>query len=662
MRVTLLEITRWRNFEDVEIALDGDASLICLVGENGTGKSNLLELLDFAAEAWGLTPQSTVKRPFPAGRFHPHRVRVRLALDSQSRAWIDEGLAPSHLAQWDGTLDFEATATPHRGAWGESFVVVRNDADGISGWRVLAGGFAAELEASNIASLVTSRLKSFNAVTHLYVHADRTFGPFGFDDSQVFAAAREDQNRAEWLRQQAAVRTEDAYAEWIRAMLGQQHRLAITHYEDDLDAVRAGRERPTPGDPLQSYREGLAAVLPHLRFDRLDNETRQLLFDVGAQTLPYHELSAGERELAFLVGQLDRFPIGQGLFLLDEPELHLNADLVRTWLEYLRRSVRGSQAWIATHSLDAVEVVGSDATLLIERSSDRVVRSIAPLRDRPVIEALAGAVGSPAFSVARNRFILIEGERPKGERERFRAVLGSSSSDRFVESGGCQQVLAKHSLLSALASEEEQLRIGAIIDRDFRSDADITALVGSGICVLPVHEIENFFLHPATLYALAQQARQTPEQADELLRSAADSVAGQWILERTAAGRAWNEIPGVAIGHAKGLSWASIKPDFKAGLQRLAELLSSDDRDEVVRHRAALMTSARAYDALRSKTEEFWKACLGKEALARVAAGLGLIGPEAYEQRALALWTSGLPRPEETQEVIAYIRAIRVVR
>jgi predicted ATPase len=58
------------------------------------------------------------------------------------------------------------------------------------------------------------------------------------------------------------------------------------------------------------------------------------VFDSSGVHLPFAELSDGEREIAFLVGQIERFKLRRGLLPIDEPELHLNPDLLRTWLQF----------------------------------------------------------------------------------------------------------------------------------------------------------------------------------------------------------------------------------------------------------------------------------------------------------------------------------------
>src|SRR6185437_14555785 len=104
--------------------------------------------------------------------------------------------------------------------------------------------------------------------------------------------------------------------------------------------------------------------------------------------------------------------------------------------------------------------------------------------------ALSAAIGSPAFSLAKLRVVFVEGDRQTRERERFYAVCGSPETNRFLEGGGCAEVLRRLGMITELAGEtEEQLKIGGIIDRDFRTDPEVLQLEASaGVHVLGCHE------------------------------------------------------------------------------------------------------------------------------------------------------------------------------
>jgi hypothetical protein len=83
-------------------------------------------------------------------------------------------------------------------------------------------------------------------------------------------------------------------------------------------------------------------------FRGVDTRKRTVLFEVDGTSLTFDDLSGGEREIAFLLGQIERFRLRRGLLLIDEPELHLNPELLRRWLSYLRGTAESGQVWIAT--------------------------------------------------------------------------------------------------------------------------------------------------------------------------------------------------------------------------------------------------------------------------------------------------------------------------
>jgi hypothetical protein len=341
----------------------------------------------------------------------------------------------------------------------------------------------------------------------------------------------------------------------------------------------------------------------------------------------------------------------------------LNAALLRGWLEYLRGAVETGQVWIATHVLEAAEAAGLDATLVLERADDRVVRSVAPLGNRPALRTLAGQLGSPAFSVGTSRFLLIEGDRPGRERERFTRVLDSPPRDRFLESGGHREVLTKLGTLRALASEEEQLQIGGFVDRDFRTDEEAAALETEyGVCVLPVHEIENFFLQPELLGALVAQADGDPQTAFDRLVDVTDAAAGLWIWERARQQQRWEGDLGPAQQVARTLTWVDVEPDARAALQSVVDAVPNLSAADQVRWRAALVSSAEAYRTLRGDSASLWKHCFGKEALRDLAPALGAANAEAVEDRAVRLWRTGaVGRPAELAVMREYLAGVPVL-
>jgi hypothetical protein len=564
---------------------------------------------------------------------------------------------------WDGSLTFATRS------WAGVTVpeipagIGYSTAEGQGGSYValLAGGVEPTHSAA-VGSHVSQLLRELPELLHLYIDAERVFPPAEIRDEEILALARQDTTVPQWLKQQAAQMTQNLYLEWMRSMLGRQQRLQSEYFQEAMTAHRQGGTPPPPVDPLDSYRTALNQVLPHLRFLRLDQEARRLIFDSSGSPLPYEELSGGERELAFLIGQIDRFGVRDGLFLLDEPELHLNPELLRGWLDYLRSTVGAGQAWVATHSLEAAEVAGPSATLVLDRDDDRLVRRIAPIADRPALTTLAAAVGTPAFSVARSRFVLIEGTRERRERERFAAVLDTGVADRFIEADGCMEVIARVRALRQLASEEEQLRVGGIVDRDFRTEEErLSLLADDGIYVLCVHEVENLFLQPELLGRLLSELDRSPDEVTALLQSGADPDAGRWAFEKAKAEEKWREDARATVTVAGGLAWKDVA-DTNDAARRIAGAIPDIQGAEVARRRLAIRRRLDEYATMRTDVERLAGQCFGKQTLKRIARSLGFRDSSMVEARAAVLWRSGqVPRPSEAAGIRGYLDQIPVL-
>lgn len=666
MKISRIKIGRWRNLADFEVEFDPNAEFICLVGENGAGKSNLLEAITYAAPHFGLTTNVSAKRPFPPHAAQPTNIAITLDLedDSASHGLIAEGIDPTSVGLWDGTLTFqveslqlEAGQPPPPPQVPQTF---NSHGETFYAWgTVLAGGVPDATRAYELASRVVARHQQSERVLHLYIDAERVFPEFSITDAEVLERARQDDRAPAAIRQQAALATQNLYTEWMRSMLGERQRMQGEYYNVAQEASRGGEPIPPPTDPLNSYREALRSVLPHLEFKRLDLEARRLVFDSAGQELAYEHLSGGERELAFLIGQMERFGVKDGIFLLDEPELHLNAELLQRWLGYLRSSTASGQVLIATHSLEAVEAAGLASTFTLERDEDRIVRRAEPIGERPALVTLAPLLGTPAFSVSASTFVLIEGERAGRERERFVQVTGAEPTVRFIEAGGCRQVAARLAGLLLLAQEtDEQVRAGAFVDRDHRSDEQVIAFEDAhAVSVLPVHEIENYFLHPDLLDALSAESGTTGD-GHLLLREAADPRAGEWVWRRTLYQQDWHQVPARCLEIARSFAWEQIATDVSAAAQTMLEPYEQVESASgtASQRRAALAAAIRSYREAREERERLWREVEGKEVLANVADALGFKGPEALEGHAFRIWREGeVERPPEAESLNTYI-------
>jgi ABC-type thiamine transport system ATPase subunit len=642
MRIRRIVIRKWRYFANIELQLDDQAALVCIVGANGTGKSHLLELIGACAEKLGLSQGIEIPRGDPFSDPHEFSLQFYLA-PGVSGAVEDAVGGRSGSSAWDRTVTISSERT------GNDHLVIRFE----------AGGIVDAVERQQFAALVIAKLRESKEVHFLSLDANRAYPRKEINANEAAQAYEIDWAQAEFTRGRSFRPTTMLYDEWLKYFLAQENQAGMRLIRDIRKARQVNAIEPKFTDHFDKYRQSLQRVLPHLNFECVDPQKRTLLFNTTGLELPFDRLSGGEREIAFLIGQIDRFGLRRGLFLLDEPELHLNGDLIRSWVAYLTGTVETGQIWLATHSLEAVEAAGQQATFILERNpGTRRVESLTRLDTRPVLSALSRAVGTPAFSISQLVFVLVEGEEGLGERERYRNLVGFASHVRFIESGSCNEVRRRVEALKSLDRETDSgIRIGGVVDRDFRCDRQLAEyLKDSGVYALRVHEVENFFLHLATLRVLLDQNGRPGLDPEGLIRDAADKRAGSWIFQRTMATPNGLRLPEVSVAVkdcAKALSWSEIVRDRSAAIERIAQRARFDaaDADKL---RTILDNSISLYERKRMDSS-LWRVCEGKQVLSDVARASGFADGPSLTSAAFTAWArEGAQIPEELMELRQY--------
>lgn len=648
MRVLRLTIRHWRNLRDVCLDVDQDASLVCLVGENGAGKSAVLEALSAAAHKLGISQGVQNSRGDIFSE--PHDLEITVSL-------------PVAEVQLPDTFQTEAGPQDLSKRWtGELYLRSKRDQT-TSTTTIGAGGFAPEEAALShqLATAIIGALGARQETQHLHLDADRAYPPTEIQPHEYAQLLSQQWKDPNITRQAAFQPTRTLYTEWIKYFVGLDE-LELSRFSTNVRRARTGGQPdPTFEDPFADYAATLRKVLPHLQFAGVvkePNKPRTPIFDSAGVELPFSNLSGGEREIAFLIGQIDRFQLRRGLLLIDEPELHLNPDLLRTWLAFLRDTIDSGQVWIATHSLEAVEVAGPSATFVFERDPEsRLVRAPARLEGRPVLSALSAAVGSPAFAISRLRFIYIEGDRQSRERERFYSVCGDPHVNRFLEGGGCKEVLRRLRDIKTLAEEsQEQLHVGGVIDRDFRSDQEVQDLQRDyPVHVLGCHEIENLFLQPSAIDLLLTRGR-IEGSANEHIQTAADQHAGLWITDHTSAQFPNNrDIPKSARSVLAGRSWTDLTGNWTTYRDESVAQMSDGNQDL---WRDLLDSAWNRYQHLRT-TADWHRQCLGKQTLRTLTNALGYRSTEILERHVLNLWdTDEVATPADLDHLRSYVAGV----
>ncbi|MDQ6942977.1 MAG: AAA family ATPase [Candidatus Eremiobacteraeota bacterium] len=642
-----LRVARYRNLRNIAIEIAADATVVCLVGKNGAGKSNLLDLVRRSAELFGFVP-AVYGDPWRKEEASFEGIGISLGFDAEEQSLILPSIRSNQGAQleaWDGTI--EAYIEQPR-----SEVTFR--AGGLE--EPHASSFGREAHAV----FVNQRDK----VHCLAIDSDRSYPSVSQNIYNVMQGSRNrDVSSLEVMRSSAYASVASQYQDWVQYVFQRDLADSSQQIADERESQILGRPTPAAVEAFPSYNEALKAVLPGLAFLNADVSSGSLNFLSARRRVTFERLSSGEREITFIIGQIDRFGLKRGLLTIDEPELHLNPELIYQWIAYLRESTGSGQVWLATHSLEAVDATTSVNAFVLRRDVETgFTGDIVPLSSSETYRMVADTLGFPAFALERDAICIIEGTRASGlERERFLRIL-DLPGQRYVEAGSSHDVISRHRHLKAIATEESRpIRVGGILDRDARTDSNCKALEESGLFVLPFHEIENIFLEPELLLQIAGANHISGFTPLESIRNEADKLAGYWIYQYTQERLLRRpEMSPEFIEFIQKKSWIAFDQHFDSVSRQAFALLSPIDDAKRVDLETTLKQAILVY-AQRRVQSDFWRIVPGKEVLARLIRPLGYTASPAFEKEAFRLWHDAVvSEPVELDGLRAYVRSLLI--
>jgi DNA polymerase III delta prime subunit len=293
-------------------------------------------------------------------------------------------------------------------------------------------------------------------------------------------------------------------------------------FKDSLtDVYRRKGEVPRGFMPdiWQPFRKLVSALLPGLHFEgvKIEGEIYKVLFKNRlGKDVEFDELSSGEKdiiailfpfvekqvenELAKVKGIEPRYE--ELVVLIDTPEAYLHPTLQRSFLNYIRESVKeakeGMQFIIATHSTIIVSMASAEelyALVFPDQSFDGN-QFIRVASDEEKLHLIRDVLGDVTFILAGKPLLLLEGTHDV----EILTLLMPELKERFIlkDLGGKEKVKGSLRALQDVISELKKrgFRMFAILDKDVGAP-----IVESDMCFTwPVHCIENFLLDSECIY------------------------------------------------------------------------------------------------------------------------------------------------------------------
>ncbi len=222
MKIKTIKIDHWRNFRNVVISVPEDAALICVVGVNGTGKTQLLEMIAACAGEVGLSHGFSTER---GNIFHEeHSFEIEFFLGEGTLKLDEKFENLGEFPNWDRTLKLTSTKD------------LRNPT---------LGGIREEATSRQMAHTVVDTLKRSNEVHFVSLDANRAYPQKTLQDHEMGQLHQTKWSSPEHLKGRSYMPTTTLYDEWTKYMIAQESAAALRDYQDGRSANERGVPRPS---------------------------------------------------------------------------------------------------------------------------------------------------------------------------------------------------------------------------------------------------------------------------------------------------------------------------------------------------------------------------------------------------------------------------------
>ncbi len=416
MRIRSLHISDFKNLRNFDLTLAPNSPVSVLVGRNGTGKSNILEALTLIFRDLDLgNPASLTYDITYQCRGHEISISAKLG-EKAVEATIDgERVVSAAVVGESGRQarpDFVFGYYSGPSNRLEHHFIQHQE----KFYRDLVNGVENPLRPLFFARTVHSNF----VLLAFFVGNDNTVREFLSEHLGVerFDSVLFEMQKPTWKSKSGDPRFWFARGT-VQVLLDRLYRLSMAPLRLSPQ-VRVGMRRPTRNEHLYLYLSGLDAVRSLRQTYSSDQEffkalestyISELIYDVRIRValrkskgaLTFRELSEGEQQLLLVLGLMRFTREEESLFLLDEPDTHLNPSWsarYRTFLERYGGMTDESHVLMATHDPLVISAMTKEEVRILERDeADGQVRALEPLED-PLGMGVANLLTSDVYGMS----------------------------------------------------------------------------------------------------------------------------------------------------------------------------------------------------------------------------------------------------------------------
>lgn len=268
-----------------------------------------------------------------------------------------------------------------------------------------------------------------------------------------------------------------------------------------------------PRSQLDRAVEVWQSVMPHRQLELDDNRFYGKKPD--GERYSGLGMSDGERVAFYLIAQAMCVP-ENSLVIVDEPEVHLHKAIQASLWDAIERERSDCTFLYITHDLEFA-ASRPDATLIWAKSFDGSAwdwMQVDPIDGFPTDLTLE-ILGS------RRPVLFVEGTADSIDTKLYRRIYPLL---HILPRGSCHKVIESTRALRQSDGFHGAEAFG-LIDRDFRSDAELAALEDDGVFATPVAEAENVYCMDAVITAAATHEE---KPASEVLKAVKSTVVAQF--------------------------------------------------------------------------------------------------------------------------------------
>ncbi len=268
-----------------------------------------------------------------------------------------------------------------------------------------------------------------------------------------------------------------------------------------MESYTSGQSDEKPVTRLDKVRYIWESVLPHRKLIKKAGSINACPAENASVQYNASEMSDGERIVFYLIGEVVSVP-ENSIIVIDEPEMHIHKSITKKLWDKIEKERQDCTFIYLTHDIDFA-ISRQGATKIWAKSFDGTSWDYEKLEDENDLpeQLYLEILGT------RKPVLFIEGNDSSIDYRLLQLVYADYTT---MPLGGCSKVIETTKSFNNQRGFHNISSFG-LIDRDRRTDEEISHIKDSNIWVAKVAEIENFLLLEGVVRTVASAMMKNPD-------------------------------------------------------------------------------------------------------------------------------------------------------